>query len=254
MDQPSGRRRTPSAPRLLCCPDDGRNRLSAAGSSVVDVGTALLEQSWESAEWESEFLAALTAEPCTETVTVSVAESMTLDAVPPHEALDDVTPGPELGFLLAATEPAELSDDQALSAAAACQRQRGWVDARQVRVLAQFAATRARLDPDVPVEPGRERMLRLGGQGTPPVEEFAAAEVGAVLGLSTPSARNRLADALDLVHRHPATLAALEAGAVDDFRRSAAGPGNAPAPRRRGCRGRGQAAADAGPLVTAGGA
>ncbi len=61
-------------------------------------------------------------------------------------------------------------------------------------------------------------MVRLGGEGTPLVEEFAATEVGAALGMSTGAGRARLGDALDLVHRLPETLAALELGDVDGFR------------------------------------
>jgi hypothetical protein len=54
-----------------------------------------------------------------------------------------------------------------------------------------------------PALPGAERLTRLGGDGTPEVAEFAAAELGAVLELSTTSATSLVADALDLRHRLP---------------------------------------------------
>ena len=51
--------------------------------------------------------------------------------------------------------------------------------------------------------PAREKPLRIGGPGTAEVTEFAAAELGARLGLSTISAGRLIADGLDLCHRLP---------------------------------------------------
>ncbi len=51
--------------------------------------------------------------------------------------------------------------------------------------------------------PGAERGRRLGGEGTPDVLEFAAAEFGARLETSSGSARALMANALDLRHRLP---------------------------------------------------
>ena len=62
---------------------------------------------------------------------------------------------------------------------------------------------RDRLDPAESGRPGRERARRLGGAGTPQVTEFAAAELGARLGVSTISAGLLMADGLDLCHRLP---------------------------------------------------
>ncbi|WP_232547284.1 DUF222 domain-containing protein [Propioniciclava soli] len=50
---------------------------------------------------------------------------------------------------------------------------------------------------------GAERLVSLGGDGTPLVGEFLAAEVGALLGISPASAKRRLGQALNLRHRHP---------------------------------------------------
>ncbi|WP_203336075.1 HNH endonuclease signature motif containing protein [Nocardioides limicola] len=59
--------------------------------------------------------------------------------------------------------------------------------------------------------PGRERARRWGGQGTPEVAEFAAAEFGARLGVSPYAARALIADALDLEHRFPLLWARVQA-------------------------------------------
>jgi hypothetical protein len=49
--------------------------------------------------------------------------------------------------------------------------------------------------------PGTERPVRLGGDGTPMVAGFAAAELGCVLRISDSSASRLIGDALDLRHR-----------------------------------------------------
>ena len=54
-----------------------------------------------------------------------------------------------------------------------------------------------------PAVPGRERSVRLGGEGTPRVAEFACVELGARVQLGAWSARNLIADALDVRHRLP---------------------------------------------------
>ena len=51
--------------------------------------------------------------------------------------------------------------------------------------------------------PGRERVVMLGGEGTPEVAEFAAAELGVSLHQHPHAARNLIADALDVRHRFP---------------------------------------------------
>ncbi|MGN6574108.1 MAG: hypothetical protein ACTHKG_00335 [Nocardioides sp.] len=61
---------------------------------------------------------------------------------------------------------------------------------------------------------GSERALRLGGDGTPRVAEFAAAELGCLLGRGAVAARTLIADALDVRHRHPLLWAAVGAGEI----------------------------------------
>ena len=67
------------------------------------------------------------------------------------------------------------------------------------------------LDPELTQLPGRERARRFGGVGTPEVAEFAAAELGARLRISSWSARALMAEALDLVIRLPLLWQRVEA-------------------------------------------
>src|SRR5680860_1058008 len=57
---------------------------------------------------------------------------------------------------------------------------------------------------------GTERMVRLGGDGTPAVAEFAPAEFGAELKMSTYAAEQLMGAALDLQHRLPMTWTAVQ--------------------------------------------
>jgi hypothetical protein len=66
--------------------------------------------------------------------------------------------------------------------------------------------------------PGTERAVRLGGEGTPTVGDFAAAELGCVLRLSDGSASRLIGDALDLRHRLPRIWAAAREGRVPAYR------------------------------------
>jgi hypothetical protein len=71
-----------------------------------------------------------------------------------------------------------------------------------------------RLDPTSSDRPGREKARTYGGDGTPEVCEFAAAELGARIGRSTYAAAQLMADALDLEHRLTQLWARVEAGEV----------------------------------------
>jgi len=74
--------------------------------------------------------------------------------------------------------------------------------------------TRVRRSREGGVLPGTERQVRLGGEGTPKVAEFAAAELGARLRMGTRGARALIADALDAEHRLPRLWTRLNAGEV----------------------------------------
>ncbi len=65
------------------------------------------------------------------------------------------------------------------------------------------------------VRVGDEELVTIGGDGTPQVEEFAAAEFGAMRHQNPGAARNLLADALDLRHRLPHLWAAVHALKVE---------------------------------------
>ena len=59
---------------------------------------------------------------------------------------------------------------------------------------------------------GRERAIVLGGEGCPAIAEFAPAEFGAMIGLSTGAAADLIGQALALRHRLPLTWARVQAG------------------------------------------
>jgi hypothetical protein len=88
------------------------------------------------------------------------------------------------------------------------------VEILQVGVQHAYLHNCATLDPDESARPGRERVRRPGGSGTPEVSEFAAAELGARLGMSDISAWRLMADGLDLCHRLPRLWRRVEAGEV----------------------------------------
>jgi hypothetical protein len=76
-------------------------------------------------------------------------------------------------------------------------------------------------DSQAPAErtlPGAEQARRLGGEGTPEVLEFAAAELGARMETTIGSARALLADALDLRHRLPELWQLILTGQVASWR------------------------------------
>ena len=62
--------------------------------------------------------------------------------------------------------------------------------------------------------PGAEKARHYGGDGTPQVCEFAAAALGARLGITTYAAGELMGDMLDLVHRGPDLWARVEAREV----------------------------------------
>jgi hypothetical protein len=85
----------------------------------------------------------------------------------------------------------------------------------------QIAAHWADLHPGeaVPVGrlPGTEHAVRLGGEGTPTIGDFAAAELGCVLRISDGSASRLIGDALDLRHRLRLIWAGARAGQVPAY-------------------------------------
>jgi hypothetical protein len=111
-------------------------------------------------------------------------------------------------------DPSILDADALLSAAEANERVVQAAEARRLAIAATWADLHGFLDdPErCAVLPGAERLIRLGGDGTPEVAEFAPAELGAVLGISPHAAESLVGDALDLRHRLPMLWARVRAG------------------------------------------
>ncbi|KQV62907.1 hypothetical protein ASC64_17635 [Nocardioides sp. Root122] len=66
--------------------------------------------------------------------------------------------------------------------------------------------------------PGCEHEEPIAGQGAPLVAEFCIAELGAVLGMSTTSAKKLIGQALELRHRLPRLWAQVQSGVVPAWR------------------------------------
>jgi hypothetical protein len=111
-------------------------------------------------------------------------------------------------------ELVELDAAGTLAAAEANEHALITAETRRLHIAAHWAD----LHPgDAVVEsrlPGSERPVRLGGDGTPTVAGFCAAELGCVLRMSDGSASRLIGDALDLRHRLRSIWAAALAGQV----------------------------------------
>ena len=103
-----------------------------------------------------------------------------------------------------------------LSAAAEAQAAADRAEARLLAVAAHWADLHGEVEQTVDGRslPGMERLVGLGGDGTPGVGEFAPAELGAELGMSPYAAGRLIGAALDLRHRLPNLWARILAGQV----------------------------------------
>jgi hypothetical protein len=111
----------------------------------------------------------------------------------------------------------ELDAAGTLAAAEANEHTLITAETRRLQIAAHWAA----LHPgDSVVEnrlPGRQHPVRLGGDGTPTIADFAPAELGCVLRISDGSAARLIADALDLRHRLRLIWAAALTGQVPAY-------------------------------------
>ena len=111
----------------------------------------------------------------------------------------------------------ELDAAETLAAAEANEHTLITAETRRLQIAAHWAD----LQPgDAVVEsrlPGAEHPVRLGGDGTPTVADFAPAELGCVLKISDGSAARLIGDALDLRHRLPRIWTAAQAGQVPAY-------------------------------------
>ncbi|WP_148570886.1 HNH endonuclease signature motif containing protein [Nocardioides caldifontis] len=88
--------------------------------------------------------------------------------------------------------------------------------AEQLLLAAQWADLRAPefVDECLATLPGEERVVPSGADGCPQIDEFAGAELAALLGRTTQSGEQLLADAVNLRHRHPQLWADIRCGRV----------------------------------------
>jgi Domain of unknown function (DUF222) len=102
--------------------------------------------------------------------------------------------------------------------AAACERRKAQCDAARFSALADYAELHTGLDPEIASAPGAARLVRVGGDGTPGVDEFCLCELAGSAHLQEDTARRQLAVALDLRYRLPGVLAALADGRIPGWR------------------------------------
>ncbi|WP_420174452.1 DUF222 domain-containing protein [Luteococcus sp. OSA5] len=95
-----------------------------------------------------------------------------------------------------------LSSAQTVGALLAARRRAWQAEAEQFALAAHFADLHAVVPEDGPVVFG-ERMVHLGGDGTPEVAEFAPLEIAAALTITREAAELMIGDALALRHRLP---------------------------------------------------
>ena len=109
-----------------------------------------------------------------------------------------------------------MGEDELLAFAGTCAQTERDAQIGQLRVAYQWAIVHPpeRLDPVESGKSGREKAKRYGGDGTPEVCEFAAAELGARIGISTGAAARLMADSLDLHHRGGRLWERVEQGEV----------------------------------------
>ncbi len=115
-----------------------------------------------------------------------------------------------------AADLADLSEGDLLDRVDAVRRTQIEAGVELLGLVAEFARQHGAgtVDPVAARRPGRERAVRLGGEGTPLVAEFAPAVLAARLGLSAYAGARLVADVLDLSHRLPVLWARVQAGEV----------------------------------------
>lgn len=141
-----------------------------------------------------------------------VTEAEVADAPPElwsPEVLPDADPSgwAALEIDCATVDPAQLTDAELVDAAVVLERVAAWAQARQARVLAEFARRRP-ADPAEAVQSDTASVL----------SPYAADEVGLALHLARGAAAARLAQSTQLAERLPGTLALWERGRLDSSR------------------------------------
>src|SRR6187549_3314095 len=111
----------------------------------------------------------------------------------------------------------DLDAAETLAAAEAAVRDRRAVEVRELELALHWADLHAD-DPQAdgqPVVPGAARLVRLGGVGTPQVQDLSICELAIARGQHTLTVRALVADGLDLRHRLPELYAAVREGRCD---------------------------------------
>lgn len=114
------------------------------------------------------------------------------------------------------SDPASL-----LAESAAAVRDRRLAEVRDLALVAQWAVLHS-ADPTLGPEGTQAKRLgnvlvRMGGEGTPGVQDFCLGEIALARGTGVTATTNALADVLDLQHRLPKTWAVLCTGAAEVF-------------------------------------
>ena len=115
----------------------------------------------------------------------------------------------------------ELDATGLLALATGAVRDRRLAEVRDLEVLSQWAAVHS-ADPTEGPDGAHARRLgdvlvRLGGEGTPGVQDFCLGEIALARGTGVTATTNALADVLDLQHRLPLTWAVVRRGDAEVF-------------------------------------
>jgi hypothetical protein len=119
----------------------------------------------------------------------------------------------------------DLDAAELLAASTSVVRERRLVEVRDLQVLAQWAAVHS-TDPTQGSDGAHarrvgNRLVELGGEGTPGVQDFSLGEIAIARGTGVTATSNAIADVLDLMHRLPRVWAACCAGDAEVARRVA---------------------------------
>src|SRR5680860_262170 len=113
----------------------------------------------------------------------------------------------------------DLNPTEALARAVDRRRTADRAEAELLAIAAHWADLHPVLSgPDGVRVKGMERLMPLAGPGTPEVAEFAPAELGAALAISTFAAQHLVGDALELRHRLPRLWARIMNGTLQPWR------------------------------------
>ena len=113
----------------------------------------------------------------------------------------------------AASAADEASTDPLLEQASTALRTRRLAEVEEMRVAIEWAVVHGHpRDREPDDRSRRDPMVTPGGDGTPPVREYAIAELAMARNTHPATTRALIADALDLVHRLPSTWKIVQAG------------------------------------------